>query len=116
MRYGFYPDLAIHEKKEKREKERMLILKRTIEALDCLSKKVNFSEAFLFGSLTKQYSFTEESDVDIAFYGLSDEDFFYTIAFLSQKIRRDVDIIQLENHPLRDKIYDTGVIKWIQKN
>lgn len=112
MRYGYYPDLAIEEKREKWEKDRKMFLRRTVNALDRLSKKIKFSEAYLFGSLTQQGNFREDSDVDVAFFDLSDKDFFYTMAFLSREIGRDVDVIQLEQHKFKDKILANGIKKW----
>ena len=116
MRYGYYSDIALQEKREKWEKKRKRILQRTTNVLSRLSKKVKFSEAYLFGSLTLPYRFTEDSDVDIGFFGLADEDFFYSIAFLSREIGRDVDVIQLECHPFRDKIQTAGVKTWTKNS
>ena len=116
MRYGYYSNLAIQEKREKWEKERKRILQRTTNALSRLSKEIKFSEVYLFGSLTHQNRFTENSDVDIAFWGLADEDFFYAMAFLSREIGRDVDVIQLEHHPFKNKIQATGVKKWTKNS
>jgi len=116
MRYGYYSDLAIQEKREKWEKERKRILRRTNKALGCLSQKIKFSEAYLFGSVTLPYRFTKDSDVDIGFWGLANEDFFYAIAFLSREIGRDVDVIQLERHPFKEKIQTTGVKTWTKNS
>lgn len=116
MRYGYYPDIAIQEKREKREKERKEILQRTTNALNRLSKKIKFSEAYLFGSSILPYRFKEYSDVDIGFLGLADEDFFYAMAFLSRDIGRDVDVIQLERHPFKDKVQTTGVKTWTRNS
>lgn len=116
MRYGYYSDIAKKEKREKMEKERKRILKRTTNALSCLSKEIKFSEAYLFGSLILPYRFKEDSDVDIGFWGLADENFFYAIAFLSREIGRDVDVLQLENHPFKDKIQAAGVKKWTKNS
>jgi hypothetical protein len=52
----------------------------------------------------------------MGFLGLADEDFFYAMAFLSREIGRDVDLIQLESHPLRNKILTTGVKKWTKNS
>jgi hypothetical protein len=43
--------------------------------------------------------------------GLKDEDFFQTIAFLSRELDKEVDVLQLEDHPLRDKVMREG-IQW----
>jgi predicted nucleotidyltransferase len=116
MRYGYYSDIALQEKREKLEKDRKRLLQRTTNVLSRLSKEVKFSQAYLFGSLTQQNRFTEDSDVDIGFLGLADEDFFYSIAFLSREIGRDVDVIQLERHPFKEKIQTTGVKTWTKNS
>jgi uncharacterized protein len=59
----------------------------------------------------RPHGFIPDSDVDIAFYKLKDEDFFKAISFLSRRLARDVDVIQLEGHRLEEKRKSTG-IKW----
>jgi predicted nucleotidyltransferase len=116
MKYDFYSNLAICEKKEQREQERKRILKKTNNALSRLNQKISFSEAYLFGSVIQEGNFTENSDVDIAFRGLTDKDFFRTMAFLSREIGRDVDVIQLEQHPFKEKISTIKFRKWTKKS
>lgn len=65
----------------------------------------------VFGSLAKPYRFFGDSDVDIAFLGLNGGDFFHVIAFLSRELGAEVDILQLEGNPLRERIVQEGV-KW----
>ncbi len=72
---------------------------------------ISFEQAYIFGSLAKPYRFFKDSDVDVAFLGLRDEDFFQAIAFLSRELDANVDVIQLEDHTLRDKVMREG-IKW----
>jgi len=116
MKYGYYPDIAVQEKREKREEERKRVFQRTCDALKLLGEEIQFSEAYIFGSLIHPYRFRDDSDVDIGFFGLADEDFFRAIAFLSREIGRDVDVIQLESHPLKDKIQTAGVMKWTKSD
>jgi len=116
MKYGYYSDIAIQEKQEKREEERKRILQRTFDALNLLAREVKFSKAHIFGSLVCPYKFRDDSDVDIGFFGLADEDFFRAIALLSNEIGRDVDVIQLENHPLKDRIQTAGIIEWTKSD
>ena len=47
----------------------------------------------------------------MAFVGLRDGDFFQAIAFLTRELEADVDVVQLEGHPLREKIVKEG-IRW----
>lgn len=100
-------------KKRKRQKNEALrkeIISKTIDALSKLSELVYFKDAYIFGSILKPY-FSEDSDIDIAFEELKDKDFFKAMTFISRYIERDVDVIQLEGHRLRDKITKEG-IKW----
>lgn len=95
-------------KKQKAEIIRNEMLKKIHGALFELSKKIYFKNVYVFGSILKPY-FSDESDIDIAFEGLKDKDFFKAMAFLSDYIGRDVDVVQLEEHRLRDKIIKEGL-------
>lgn len=99
-------------KKEKEQKAEILRnnqTKKVHDALFELSKKIHFKNAYIFGSIVKPY-FSDESDIDIAFEGLNDKDFFKAMIFLSDYLQKDVDIVQLEGHRLRDKIIKDGVL------
>lgn len=94
--------------RERAEDLRNEMIVKVRSAVLGLSKKIPFEEAHVFGSLLKP-SFTEESDIDIAFLGLRDEDFFKAMAFLSSTLEKDVDVVQLEDHRLRKKIIKEGI-------
>lgn len=94
-------------KKQKAEIIRNETVKRIHDALKELSKKIHFKNAYIFGSILKPY-FSDESDIDIAFEGLKNEDFFKAMAFLADYLGRDVDVIQIEGHRLKDKIVKEG--------
>ena len=104
-------DRALLREREGIEQERQKQVAAVLGALDALSHQVFFDQAYIFGSLAKPHRFFKDSDVDIAFVGLKDEDFFQTIAFLSRELDKEVDVLQLEEHPMRDKIVREG-IKW----
>jgi len=104
-------DQAIAKERERREQRRQARLGAVFRALEELSRQVPFQEAYIFGSLAKPYRYFDESDIDVAFVGLRDEDFFRAIAFLSRELEADVDVLQLEGHPLREKIVKEG-IRW----
>jgi predicted nucleotidyltransferase len=104
-------DRALVREREGREQQRHKQIAAVLKALDALSHRISFEQAYIFGSLAKPYRYFEDSDVDIAFVGLKDQDFFQTIAFLSGELDREVDVLQLEDHPLRDKVMREG-IKW----
>lgn len=104
-------DESLTKTREKREQQRQKQMKEAFAALEVLSERMDVQEVYLFGSLIKPHRFYEESDIDFAFAGLKDQDFFQAIAFLSRKLGRDVDVIQLEDSPLREKVVREGV-KW----
>lgn len=96
-------------KKAKAEELRKTVQRQVVEALNKLSKNISFKKAYLFGSILSS-CFREDSDVDIAFEGIRDQDFFKAIAFLSNHLERDVDIIQLEVHRFREKLIKQGLL------
>ena len=104
-------DYALVREREGREQERQERIAAVLKALDALSHLISFDQSYVFGSLTKPFRFFKDSDIDIGFVGLKDEDFFQTIAFLSRKLGREVDVLQLEDHPLRAKVMREGM-KW----
>jgi predicted nucleotidyltransferase len=111
---GFSTDLldrALKRERERREKERREQLEKVFSVLEELAGHVNFTEAYIFGSLVKSYRYFPHSDVDLAFLGLKDEAFFPAIAYLSRKLGREVDLVQLESHPLKEKILKEG-LRW----
>ena len=99
----------------KREQKRLKMLEAVFNALDKLSREISFDEAYIFGSLASPYLYFENSDIDLAFLGLKDEDFFQAMAFLSRELEAEVDVFQLESFPWREKIMREG-IKWKRKN
>jgi len=104
-------DRALVREREGRERQRQKQIAAVLKALDALSHRISFEQAYIFGSLAKPHRYFKDSDVDIAFVGLKDQDFFQIIAFLSGELDREVDVLQLEDHPLRDKVMWEG-IKW----
>ncbi len=105
-------DAVLESKRRKREAARKEMLEKVLSLLDRLAQRIDFKEAFVFGSLVKPGRFVPGiSDVDIALGGLRDEDFFPAAAFLSSELGIDVDLIQLEKHPLAQAIREEGV-RW----
>lgn len=107
-------DRAIARQRKTREQKRKDRLGSVFRALDELSVRIPFEQAYVFGSLAKPHRFFDASDVDVAFVGLRDEDFFVAMAFLSRTLGADTDVIQLEGHPLRQVIAQEG-ISWKPK-
>lgn len=104
---------AVLEKKRKEQDEIWeKIMAQTFAALEQLAQSIKFKEAYIFGSLVKPGQFLPGvSDVDVAVVGLEDADFFPAAAFLSSELGIDVDLIQLERHPLAKTIKEEG-IRW----
>ena len=108
-------DEVIERGKKEREELRHYLIIKLFDVLDRLSAEASFSEAYLFGSIAKPYKFSKDSDIDIGFVGLGEEDFFKAMSFISREIGRDADVIQMEDHRLAEKIKREG-IKWIRKD
>ena len=102
--------LANYRKKKKLQREvlRKDIIVKIQEAFSELEKTLHFKEVYLFGSVLTPY-FSEDSDIDIAFSGLKNNDFFKAMRLLSDYTGRDIDIVQLESHRLKGKIIKEGV-------
>jgi len=84
-------DKALQKKSMERERLRLAIIERVKQILKQMHGTIPFEKAYLFGTITKPYRFSEESDIDIAFIGLRDEDFFPALAYLSRNPGRDLD-------------------------
>ena len=113
------PDLLLDEvieKNRKRQEElRLWVIEKILTAIDKLSEEIAFKEAYLFGSVIKPFRFSERSDIDIGFIGLDNRHFFKVMSYISEEAGRDVDIVQLEDHRLADKI-KRGGIRWRRKD
>ncbi|MEW6525263.1 MAG: hypothetical protein AB1444_01190 [Spirochaetota bacterium] len=68
-------DTILIKKKEERERIRCELLHKIHSVLEELYAVISFQEAYIFGSITRPYSFYEYSDIDIGFIGLDDKDF-----------------------------------------
>ena len=104
-------DEVIEKKRKKQEELRLCMIEKIMTVIDKLSEEIAFEDAYLFGSVTKSFRFSERSDIDIGFIGLDDRHFFKVMSLLSEEAGRDVDIVQLEDHQLADKI-KRGGIRW----
>ncbi len=115
MSQTYLLDKVLQRKSIERERLRLASIEKAKKILKEMSKSISFEKAYLFGTITKPYRFSEESDIDIAFVGLKDEDFFSALAYLSRNLGRDVDILQLEKHRLREKIIKEGIV-WTRQD
>jgi len=108
-------DEVIEKKKKEREDLRRHMIAKILTAIDRLSGEIAFGEAYLFGSVTKPFRFLESSDIDIGFVGLDNRHFFKAMSYLSEETGHDVDIVQIEDHGLADKI-KRGGISWRRRD
>ncbi len=104
-------DEILRRKREALEVARKELLLKLKAILTRLYEQHYFENAIIFGSLLKAHAFRENSDLDIAFTGLADENFFRCMSILSSGLGRDVDIIQLEQCSFKEKIMREG-IEW----
>jgi predicted nucleotidyltransferase len=108
-------DKVIEKNRKKQEDRRLWVIEKILIAIEKLSEEIAFNEAYLFGSVTKPFRFSERSDIDIGFIGLENRYFFKVMSYISDEVGRDVDIVQLEDHRLADKI-KRGGIRWRRKD
>ena len=111
----FLLDEVIEKNRKRQEELRLWVIEKILTAIDKLSEEIAFKEAYLFGSVTKPFRFSERSDIDIGFIGLDNRHFFKVMSYISEEAGRDVDIVQLEDHRLADKI-KRGGIRWRRKD
>ena len=115
MSQTYLLDQFLYKKSLERERLRLATIDKVRQILKQMSEIIFFREAYLFGSITQPHRFFEKSDIDIAFVGLKDEDFFPALVYLSRSLKRDVDIVQLEKHRLREKIIKEGILLWTRQ-
>ena len=112
----FDTSILDHALAEKREHREALRHKTTASLRNALaSVPVQYSAVYVFGSILTPGRFHEDSDVDLAFEGLSSADYFRAKCHLENVLERPVDVLQIENHRLRDIISQKGV-RWTQKD
>ncbi len=97
------------------EKKREQTLAQVMSLLSKLAREYSLREAYVFGSLAKPGRFRNHSDVDLAVLGLKKENYFAFMAALRNNLEREVDVVELDHHPWREKILETG-IKWKKRN
>ena len=96
---------------QRRAREWEVLRTRTLSRLrDGLSRlPVAFETVVIFGSLIHPGHFGPHSDIDVAFFGLADQDYFVAKRFLEAEMELELDVIQLETHRLRETIVRKGI-------
>jgi len=103
-------DQHLRKKRRENEKRRQEIIQQLQRLLPELASKYGFTRAYIFGSLAKTGRFHNHSDVDIAVAGLTDEKYFAFMAELSSQLAREVDVVQIEKHHMRERIIESGIV------
>ena len=92
--------------REVSEKQRLKLRVVLMEELRALLPN---SKVYVFGSLTKKYSFTSKSDIDLALTSEPTTMSVYEFQDrLSEKLGRPVDVLLLSETRLKDKIIRDG--------
>ncbi len=90
---------------------RKQLLQHLLRSLPQLAARYGFARVYVFGSLTKRGRFRKTSDVDVAVEGLTDEKYFTFMSELSELLGREVDVVQIEKHRLKNRILEIG-LEW----
>jgi predicted nucleotidyltransferase len=107
--------MRLQENERTREAERARVTQSVDEALNELSGKYQWESVYIFGSIAKSGKFGKGSDVDIAVEGLDGFSLYSLIGDISMMLKRNVDVILLEECPFAEKIKEQG-IPWTPKN
>jgi predicted nucleotidyltransferase len=108
-------DQHLRNERQENEKIRQQTLKQLLRSLPQLASRYDFKRAYVFGSLAKKGRFRKTSDVDVAVEGLTDEKYFTFMAELSELLGREVDVVQIEKHHLKNRILETG-LEWTRSS
>ncbi len=92
----------------KRERERYETLRKVRKSLWEYFAPKKVKAVYLLGSLVREGAFSLSSDIDIAVEGFNG-DYFRALCELEEVLQRDVDLIELEKCPFRDRILKEGI-------
>jgi predicted nucleotidyltransferase len=107
-------DRTLAARRQQNERQRLATCDRVLAWLDAVGQQYGIDRAYLFGSLTRPYRFTERSDVDVAVEAIDSESFFQAMAELSEQVEREVDLVELSKCPFADRIRQQGIV-WRQE-
>jgi predicted nucleotidyltransferase len=105
---------CLQDNAKSQEAERVRILNAVNEALNTLTAKYKWEKIYLVGSVIRSGGFKVNSDVDIAVKGLDKYQLYSFIGDISLLLKRDVDVIRLEETPFAAAIINKG-IPWTPK-
>lgn len=93
-----------------RERLRISTLMAVKRTLEVLSQQYTFQEAWIFGSVTRPYSYSPTSDIDIGLEGLDKFQLYSFVGAIQDYLERSVDVVRLEETRLAAKIKREGVL------
>ena len=96
------------EKRQRREEQRKELLQQASLKLESYFRQKGVTEAYFFGSLTREDMFYEWSDVDIV---VSHEEghYFHMLSELERLLKRDVHLIELKRCPFAERVRHEGI-------
>jgi len=95
--------------KQNAEINRKKMFQKVWKTIEILSKKYDWEQIYIFGSLIKEGAFTNHSDIDIGISGLNKFDHFKFVSDISGILERNVDVALLEDLDFADVIKKRGV-------
>lgn len=104
-------DAALERRRALNEQQRLATIARVTAWLETQGDRYDIQQAYIFGSITRPYQFSEHSDVDVAAENIRPDRFFDAMASLSEALERDVDLVELLKCPFATKIRQQG-IRW----
>lgn len=97
----------LEEEFSSREKKRKKTLTDVLDSLKSYFSSKKVTKVYLLGSVLKKGAFYDFSDIDIAVEGLA-EDYFQTLSELEALLDKEVDLVELEGHRLREEVEKWG--------
>lgn len=108
-------DQILENKRFQLESKRKYLLEKTLHWLDSYGSEYGIDSAYVFGSVTQPYRFTDNSDIDVAVTTIKPESYFLVISLLMTELETDVDVIQLHRCHFAEKIQKEGIL-WTKAN
>ena len=103
-------DEALARRRATYEQERKILLAEVQRLLDDLGPRYGIQQAYVFGSLVTPGRFIPESDVDIAVEQIDPVHFFEAMGEFSMRLKREVDLVELNKCHFADKIRREGIL------
>ncbi len=103
-------DRILAHRREKLEQERQKLIVKTKQWLEEFATEYGINKAYIFGSVTQEGKFHQNSDVDIAIENIYPEKYCLAISLLSSYLEKDVDLIRLDQCHFSERIRQKGIL------